>query len=84
MNAIAKNAIAKIARKERLSDLVAEARNCRACAASLPLGPRPVFQVSLTARLLVASQAPGTKVHESGRPFTDASGERLRFWLGVP
>lgn len=77
------NAIAKTARKERLSDLVREARKCRACVESLPLGPRPVFQVSRTAHLLVASQAPGTKVHESGRPFTDASGVRLRAWLGM-
>ena len=71
------------ARKETLAQVVAEARACRVCAAFLPLGPRPVFQVSRTARLLIASQAPGTKVHESGRPFTDASGDRLRGWLGM-
>lgn len=71
------------AEAERLARVVAEAGNCSTCAEFLPLGPRPVFQVSLTARLLVASQAPGTKVHESGRPFTDASGDRLRAWLGM-
>jgi uracil-DNA glycosylase len=42
-----------------------------------------VFRISITARLLVASQAPGTKVHQSGMPFTDASGDRLRAWMGV-
>ena len=57
--------------------LVAEVRACRACADSLPLGPRPVFQASPTARILIASQAPGTKVHASGIPFDDQSGDRL-------
>ncbi len=51
-------------------------RACRACADVLPLGPRPVVQISATARILIASQAPGTKVHESGIPFSDASGDR--------
>jgi len=64
-------------------ELIAEARACRACAGVLPLGPRPVFRVSRTARLLIASQAPGSKVHRSGIPFADASGARLREWLGV-
>jgi len=64
--------------------LVREARGCRLCADDLPLGPRPVFQVSPTARLLVASQAPGTKVHASGVPFSDPSGDRLREWAGLP
>lgn len=68
---------------QSLEDLAAEARACRACAAFLPRGPRPVFQVSPTARLLIASQAPGTRAHESGVPFADASGERLRAWLGL-
>jgi uracil-DNA glycosylase len=49
----------------------------------LPLGPRPVLRVSTTARVLIASQAPGTKVHISGTPWTDASGDRLRGWLGL-
>lgn len=68
---------------ENLADLATAARACRICEASLPLGPRPVFQVSDTARLLISSQAPGVKVHESGRPFTDPSGDRLRHWMGV-
>ena len=50
-------------------------------AKSLPLGPRPVLRVSATARLLIAGQAPGTKVHETGIPWNDPSGERLRAWL---
>lgn len=66
-----------------LAELSAAARVCRACAGALPLGPRPVFQVSATARLLIASQAPGAKVHQSGIPFADPSGDRLRAWLGI-
>ncbi len=66
-----------------LDDLAAQARACTVCAAHLPLGPRPVLRVSTTASLLIASQAPGTKVHASGTPWTDASGHRLRAWLGM-
>lgn len=66
-----------------LEALCAEVRACTACAAHLPLGPRPVFQVSSTATVLIASQAPGSKVHASGIPFSDASGEQLRRWMGV-
>ncbi len=66
-----------------LDALLADVRACRACADVLPLGPRPVIQMSVTARILIASQAPGTKVHESGIPFSDASGARLREWMGV-
>ena len=66
-----------------LDSLLDEVRECRACADVLPLGPRPVVQISATARILIASQAPGTKVHESGIPFSDASGDRLREWMGV-
>jgi uracil-DNA glycosylase len=60
-----------------------EARACTVCAAFLPLGPRPVFRVSTTARLLIIGQAPGTKVHETGIPWNDPSGERLRGWLAM-
>ena len=67
-----------------LDSLLGEVRACRACANVLPLGPRPVVQISATARVLIASQAPGTKVHDSGIPFSDASGDRLREWMGVP
>jgi uracil-DNA glycosylase len=60
-----------------------EARACTVCAAFLPLGPRPVLRVSTTARLLIIGQAPGTKVHETGIPWNDPSGERLRGWLNM-
>lgn len=60
-----------------------EVRGCRACAEMLPLGPRPVFQLSPSARILIASQAPGTRVHETGIPFDDPSGDRLREWTGL-
>lgn len=63
--------------------LICEVRVCTICAPNLPLGPRPVFQLHPDARLLVAGQAPGRKVHESGKPFDDASGARLRDWMGV-
>lgn len=67
----------------RLDVLLAEVRACRLCEAHLPLGPRPVVQASTRSRLLIVGQAPGRKVHESGVPFDDASGERLRGWLGI-
>ncbi len=66
-----------------LDDLAAQVRACTNCAAVLPLGPRPILRVSTTATILIASQAPGTKVHVSGTPWTDASGVRLRTWLGM-
>lgn len=62
---------------------LAEARACRLCAAQLPLGPRPVVRASATARLLIVGQAPGTRVHASGIPWNDPSGERLRAWLAL-
>ena len=68
---------------ETLEHLLDAIRNCQTCAAHLPLGPRPVLHVSRTARLLIASQAPGTKVHETGQSFNDASGDRLRAWMGI-
>ena len=68
---------------EQLDKLLAEIRACRICAAHLPLGPRPVLQASSTAQLLIVSQAPGRKVHDTGIPFNDVSGERLRDWLGI-
>jgi uracil-DNA glycosylase len=66
-----------------LPALLAEVRACTRCAEHLPLGPRPVLQMHASARILVAGQAPGRKVHASGVPFDDASGERLRAWMGV-
>lgn len=67
----------------RLDTLLTEIRACRICAAHLPLGPRPVVQAAASARLLLVSQAPGRKVHDTGIPFNDVSGERLRDWLGI-
>jgi uracil-DNA glycosylase len=66
-----------------LAEAAQEARACRYCEDSLPLGPRPVFRVSTTATVLIAGQAPGTKVHATGIPWNDASGDRLRQWLGI-
>lgn len=60
-----------------------EVRACRICAEVLPHTPRPVLQVHPDARILIAGQAPGRRVHESGIPFQDPSGDRLRDWLGV-
>lgn len=70
---------------ERLLD---EIRVCRACIdepaqEALPHEPRPVLQVGKHARICICGQAPGTRVHASGRPFTDPSGDRLRSWMGV-
>lgn len=70
-------------RPASFQSLVEDVRSCSACAAVLPLGPRPVFQLSPTATLLIASQAPGSKVHASGIPFSDDSGDRLREWTGL-
>jgi len=63
--------------------LLADVRSCTLCAEHLPLGPRPVVQLHPQARILLAAQAPGRKVHETGLPFNDASGDRLRGWLGL-
>jgi len=70
-------------RPKALRLLLKEVRACTICAASLANGPRPVLQVDSRARILVAGQAPGRKVHESGVPFDDASGDRLREWMGL-
>jgi uracil-DNA glycosylase len=79
---------ARAAAEQRLAALAGLIRVCRLCrdapqGAALPHEPRPVFQVSASARLLISGQAPGTRVHASGRPFTDPSGERLRDWMGI-
>ena len=66
-----------------LDRLLAEIRACQLCSAQLAHGVRPVLQASASSRLLIVSQAPGRKVHASGVPFDDLSGERLRDWLGV-
>ena len=69
-----------------LDDLLARISTCRICAEAprpLPHEPRPVLQAGADARLLIAGQAPGVRVHASGKPFTDPSGVRLREWLGL-
>lgn len=69
--------------KRSLNELLAEIRQCRLCESDLPLGPRPVLRAAASARLLIVGQAPGTKVHASGIPWDDPSGERLRDWLHI-
>ena len=76
------------AQETELDRLLSNIRACRICVEApegkpLPHEPRPVLRVSSTARLAVCSQAPGTRVHASGIPFTDTSGDRLRDWMGV-
>ncbi|MCQ4163991.1 uracil-DNA glycosylase family protein [Tahibacter harae] len=66
-----------------LPALLSEIRACTRCAEHLPLGPRPVLQAQASARILIAAQAPGRKVHASGLPFDDVSGNTLRRWLGI-
>lgn len=66
-----------------LPRLLQEVRACTHCAKHLPLGPRPVLRMKRSATLLIIGQAPGTKVHETGTPWNDRSGDRLREWLAV-
>ncbi len=66
-----------------LEGLLADVRKCRVCEKHLPLGPRPVLRASETARILIVSQAPGIRVHATGTPWDDPSGERLRTWMGL-
>jgi uracil-DNA glycosylase len=66
-----------------LQALLREIRGCELCAEHLPLGPRPTLRASAGARIMIVGQAPGTKVHETGIPWNDASGERLRDWLDI-
>lgn len=66
---------------ETLESLTAEIRACRLC--PLPHEPRPVLRVSPTARILIVGQAPGRRVHETGLPFNDPSGDRLRAWMNI-
>ena len=74
---------AEAADETALREAAAAASACRLCAEHLPLGPRPIFQVSPRARLLLVSQAPGTQAHLSGIPWNDKAGDRLRDWLGL-
>ncbi|MEC5409909.1 uracil-DNA glycosylase family protein [Paraburkholderia sp. MPAMCS5] len=66
-----------------LDTLLTDVRACRACVPHLPLGPRPIVRAGAEARILVVGQAPGARVHASGIPWDDASGDRLRHWLGI-
>ena len=66
-----------------LVDLLADIRACRHCEESLPLGANPVVRASSSARLLIVGQAPGTRVHNTGVPWNDPSGDRLRQWLAL-
>lgn len=73
---------------ESLDRLLGEIRGCRICVERpanppLPHEPRPVAVLSGTARILICGQAPGTRVHASGKPFDDPSGDRLRDWMGI-
>lgn len=63
--------------------LLADIRRCRACADQLPAGPRPIVQLGARARILIIGQAPGSRVHASGMPWDDDSGDRLRAWTGL-
>jgi len=73
----------KTSNDSEFDELLQSVRQCRLCEASLPLGPRPVLQVAPRAKILIVGQAPGRRVHESGIPFDDPSGDRLREWLGI-
>lgn len=67
-----------------LANLLKNIAACRECAGKLPHEPRPVVQAGVQARILIIGQAPGSKVHASGVPWDDASGDRLREWCGIP
>lgn len=73
----------KVAQNDEFDHLLAEIRACTLCAADLPFGPRPIVRGRPSARLLIVSQAPGSRVHATGLSFDDLSGERLRSWLGL-
>ncbi|WP_237063814.1 uracil-DNA glycosylase family protein [Microbulbifer zhoushanensis] len=72
-----------MSRRIPLQDLLREVRACRLCEDVLPLGPNPVLRAAESARLLIVGQAPGTKVHGTGIPWNDPSGDRLRDWLAI-
>jgi len=72
-----------IAKQPSLADLLTDIRACNLCQAALPHGVNPVLQIDPAARILIAAQAPGRKVHETNVPFNDASGDRLRTWMGI-
>ena len=69
--------------RELLNSLIEQVQSCDRCIENLPHGARPVIQVGTSAKILIAGQAPGSKVHATGIPFDDPSGDRLRQWMGV-
>ena len=69
--------------KKELPRLIRKIRACTHCADALPCGPRPILQAHTSARLRIVGQAPGRRVHETGIPWNDPSGDRLRNWLGL-
>ncbi|MDR9827718.1 uracil-DNA glycosylase family protein [Vibrio sp. FNV 38] len=69
--------------KYELSELLEKIRQCTTCSADLPCGAQPIIQAHSEAKLLIIGQAPGLKVHQSGIPWNDASGDRLRHWLNM-
>ncbi|HYD61177.1 MAG TPA: uracil-DNA glycosylase family protein [Noviherbaspirillum sp.] len=81
---MSKNAMKEKLGKIALQGLLKQVRACDICASHLPHGPRPVVQAGTEARLLIVGQAPGRIVHETGIPWNDASGDRLRQWLNLP
>jgi uracil-DNA glycosylase family 4 len=68
---------------ESFAQLLYDVRACSLCKADLVAGVRPVLQINPDAKILIAGQAPGSKVHATGVPFDDASGDRLRYWMGI-
>lgn len=68
---------------QQLDHLLTQIRRCEICKAHLPAGPRPIIQANQKAKLMIIGQAPGTKVHETGIPWNDPSGDRLRHWLAL-
>ena len=69
--------------KKPFQTIINEVNTCEVCKPVLPMGPRPILQLHPKASILIAGQAPGRKVHETGIPFDDPSGDRLREWMGV-
>lgn len=76
-------AVAGVSRRQSLPALLDEVRACDACGDHLPLGPKPVVRAARSARILIAGQAPGTRVHATGIPWNDPSGDRLREWMRI-
>jgi uracil-DNA glycosylase len=66
-----------------MNTLITNIRKCEVCKEYLPLGPRPVFQLSALSKIIIIGQAPGRRVHETGVPWNDASGNRLREWMNI-